>query len=152
MSQAENVAFSSASSNTADGLTRTMILHPVACAVAFLAFLFSLIPGVIGSLIGSIVAAIAFILTLVAMAIDFTWCGIIRNHVNDQRNGDEEAHFDVAIWTILAATILLFFGMFIVLFTCCASRRAKRRERVVVKNDYGATGRPRRRWFGRRRV
>lgn len=166
----EGTDFSAASSNTADGLTRAMVLHPVACAIAFIAFLLAILPGVVGSLAGSITAFIAFVLSLVAMAVDFTWCGIIRNHVNDQKNGDAEAHFDAAIWCILAATsrctpfspcynlhakiitVLLFFGMFIVLFTCCANRRAKRRERVVVKNDYGHTGRPRRRWFGRRRV
>jgi len=154
MAQAESTDFSDASSNTADGLTRAMILHPVACVIAFIAFLLAILPGVVGSLAGSITAFIAFVLSLVAMAVDFTWCGIIRNHVNDQKNGDEEAHFDAAIWCILAATILLFFGMFIVLFTCCANRRAKRRERVVVKSDYGHTsgGRPRRKWFGRRRV
>jgi len=39
----------------------------------------------------------------------------------------------VGMWTILAAMLLLFFGMFIVLFTCFRARKAK-------KNSYASNG------------
>ena len=76
MAQIDGTRFSTASADTADGLTRVMVLHPIACGIAFIAFLLSLGAGVIGSLLGAIVAAIAWILTLVVMAVDFTLFGV----------------------------------------------------------------------------
>ncbi len=59
-----------------DGLTDAMILHPIACAIAFLAFLLSLGAGVIGSILGALVAFVAWVLTVVVMAIDFSLFGV----------------------------------------------------------------------------
>ena len=53
-----------------------MILHPIACGIAFIAFLLSLGAGVIGSVLGALVAFIAWVLTLVVMAVDFTLFGV----------------------------------------------------------------------------
>ena len=68
----EGTSFDSAATNVANGLTSAMVLHPIACGVAFLAFLVALGAGVIGSLAGFLIAAVAWALTLVVMAIDFT--------------------------------------------------------------------------------
>lgn len=38
------------------------------------------------------------------------------------------------MWTVLAAMILLFFGMFIVLFTCFSARKERRRTPGTYKN------------------
>ena len=76
MAQIDGTRFSTASAATAHGLTRAMVLHPIACALAFIAFLLSLEAGVIGSLLGAIVAAIAWVLTLIVMATDFTLFGV----------------------------------------------------------------------------
>ena len=57
-----------------------MILHPIACAVAFIAFALSCGAGVVGSLLGAMVAALAWILTLVVMAVDLSLFGV-RNQV-----------------------------------------------------------------------
>jgi hypothetical protein len=73
---ADGTTFGTASHDSIDGLTNTMVLHPIACGVAFLAFLISIGAGVIGSLIGSLVGALAWVLTLVAMAIDFSIFGV----------------------------------------------------------------------------
>ncbi|MCJ1314057.1 hypothetical protein MMC25_007737 [Agyrium rufum] len=134
IAQADNTDFSRVGSDSADALTRAMILHPVACGIAFLAFLFSCGAGVIGSLVGALVAAIAWIVTLVVMAIDFSWAGIIRNHVNGDGSGST-ARYGVAMWLVLAAMISLFLGMFIVLFTCFSARRAKKREQRYSKEQ-----------------
>ena len=53
-----------------------MILHPIACAVAFIAFALSCGAGVVGSLLGAMVAALAWVLTLVVMAVDFSLFGV----------------------------------------------------------------------------
>jgi hypothetical protein len=71
MSQIDGTHFSRAGTDTTDALTNAFILHPIACALAFIAALCS-IGGVIGSLVGTIIAVIAWALTLVVMAIDFT--------------------------------------------------------------------------------
>lgn len=76
MSQIDGTGFSRAASASADGLTHAMILHPIACGVAFIAFLLSVGAGVVGSLLGALVAGLAWILTLVVMAIDFTLFGV----------------------------------------------------------------------------
>jgi MFS family permease len=138
MALVDGTGFSTVSSGTADGLTRVMILHPIACGVAFIAFLLSCGAGVVGSLLGAVVAGIAFIITLVVLATDFVWTGIIRNAVNSDGSGSS-ASFSVGIWTLLAAFILLFFGMFIVLFTCFSARRQKKRDRAAYKAETTTT-------------
>lgn len=68
--------FSRAAADSVDGLTDVMILHPIACFIAFLAFALSLGAGVIGSVIGALVALVAWVLTVVVMAIDFSLFGV----------------------------------------------------------------------------
>jgi len=124
MSTIDGTSFSKAGTDTADGLTGAFILHPIACGLAFIAALLS-IAGVIGSLLGSIIAVLAWILTVVVMAIDFAVFGIIKDHVNKDGSGSH-AFYYVGMWTTLAAMILLFFGAIIVFFTCCTERRKSR--------------------------
>lgn len=70
------------------------MLHPIACGankavdrveaihmltrtgIAFIAFLLSLGAGVVGSVLGAAVAGLAFILTLVAVILDFILFGV----------------------------------------------------------------------------
>lgn len=68
--------FSSSSAASVNGLTKAMILHPIACALAFIAFALSCGAGVVGSVLGASVAAVAWMLTLVVMAIDFSIFGV----------------------------------------------------------------------------
>jgi len=148
MAAIDGEGFNRVASDTADGLTDAMILHPIACALAFIAFFLSLGAGVIGSLLGFAVGALAWIITLVVMAIDFALFGIIKDHVNSDGSGSH-AFYSIGMWTCLAAMILLFLGMWIVLFTCCSARR-ERRNRGTTTNDDGV-GMKRRRW-GRNKV
>jgi len=76
MAEIEGTGFSQSASASADGLTYVMILHPIACGIAFIAFLLSLGAGVVGSLLGALVAGLAFILTLIVMATDFACFGV----------------------------------------------------------------------------
>jgi len=124
MEEIDHTHFSRASSDSADALTNAFVLHPVACGLAFIAGICAL-GGVIGGLIGTMIAAVAWLITLVVMAIDFAAFGIIKDHVNSDGSGSH-AYYSVGMWTVLAAMILLFFGMIIVFFTCCTERRKNR--------------------------
>jgi uncharacterized membrane protein len=157
MESIDHVSYNSASEDTSKALTRVMILHPVACGLAFIAFLLALGAGVCGALLASFVSAITFIVTLVAMACDFAAFGIIKDKVNSDGSGSH-AYYSVGMWTILAAMILLFFATFIVFFTCFSSRMHKNRDRRGTKNgDAGyvdgpvATTSTKRRFWQRRR-
>ena len=75
METIDQKTYSSASVDSADALTRAFILHPIACALAFIAALIAL-AGAIGGLIGSMIAAVAWLITLVVMAIDFAAFGV----------------------------------------------------------------------------
>lgn len=151
MSDIEDTSFSDATHDTVNGLTRVMVLHPVAAGIAFIAFLLALGAGFIGSLLAALVSLLAFIVTLVALVCDFVLFGVIKDHVNsgsDDSSGSS-ASFSVAIWTILAAAICSLLGAVILFFTCCSARlHKKRRGDPVAKTDYGtATTTRRRRWF-----
>ncbi|KXL45238.1 hypothetical protein M433DRAFT_154594 [Acidomyces richmondensis BFW] len=140
-----STSFSEIAAGTSDSLTRVMILHPIACGLAFIAFLLSLGAGVVGSLAGFFVGFIAWILTVIVLATDFTVFGIVRHHVNNDGSGSH-AYFGIAIWLLVAAFVVLFFGMFIVLFTCCSARRERKRSAVSKHEADGPTGQRRKRF------
>ena len=59
---------------------------------------------------------------------------IIKNHVNSDGSGSN-AYYSVGMWTCLAAMVLLFLGMFIVLFTCFSARKERKRNGGTYKNN-----------------
>lgn len=75
MEEIDHTTFSHASSDSADALTNAFVLHPVACGLAFIAGVCAL-GGVVGGLFGTMIAAVAWIITLVVMAIDFAAFGV----------------------------------------------------------------------------
>jgi hypothetical protein len=145
MAAIDGTAFSTASGDTANALTRVMILHPIAFALAFIAFLLALGSGFVGSLFASLVGALAFIITLIVMATDFVWAGIIKNAVNSDGTGSH-AYYSVGMWTILAAMVLLFLGTIITFLSCCSSRRSNRTSKVDGAYANGTTTQRRRFW------
>lgn len=152
MTDIEQTSFSDASRATANGLTRVMILHPIATGISFIAFLLSCGAGVFGSLLAALVSLLAFIVTIVVLICDFVLFGIIKDHVNSSSHDTSGSHanFSVAIWTILVAAICTLLGAVIVFFTCCSARlHKKRRNTTTTKSDYGTatTTTRRRRWF-----
>lgn len=76
MSQIDGSRFNTAGTGSTTGLTKALILHPIACGLAFLAFLLALIPGVFGALFAASMTALAWIIALVVMAIDFALFGV----------------------------------------------------------------------------
>ena len=132
MADLDHSSLSVIGAGTSASLTRVMVLHPIACGVAFIAFLLSIGSGIVGSLAGTMAAFVAWLLTLIALAVDFSIFGIVHHHVNDDGSGSH-AYFGSAMWCLVVAFVLLFFGMIIVFFTCCAARREKRRAVVAEK-------------------
>jgi len=149
MSGIDQTQFTKAATDTSKALTRVMILHPIACGVAFIAFLLALGSGVCGAIFASMAAAIAWLITLVVMVTDFVLFGIIKNHVNGDGSGSH-AKFSTGMWTILAAMILLFFATFIVLFTCFSSRMHRQDRHSSKEAGYGTTTTRRRHFWQRR--
>jgi len=152
MEEIDQTSYSSASVDTSKALTRVMILHPIACGLAFIAFLLALGSGICGALLASFVSAITFIITIVVMACDFVAFGIIKNKVNNDGSGSH-AFYSVGMWTILAAMILLFFATFIVFFTCFSARMHRNRASHSKQGDAGfanGTTTTRRRFWQRR--
>lgn len=143
MARIDHSSISELDAGTSDSLTRVMVLHPIACGITFIAFLLACGTGIFGSFAGAIIAFVAWIITLVALAVDFSLFGIIHHHVNDDGSGSH-AYFGSGIWCLLGAFVALFFGMFIVFFTCCANRRERKRSQraAVVEKE---SPRPRRR-------
>lgn len=134
MANIDQTDFTRIAGGTSDGLTNVMVLHPIECGLAFIAFLMSLGSGILGSFAGAMVALVAWVLTLISLAIDFTLFGVIHHHVNDDGSGSK-ATFGSAIWCLVAAFVCLFFGMIIVFFTCCANRREKKKQSRVTKEE-----------------
>lgn len=124
-----------------------MVLHPVACGIAFIAWIVSIGSGVVGSLFGVLAAFVAWVLCLAVLATDFSMFGILRHHVNNDRSG-ARAYFASAIWCLCAAFVLLFFAMIIVTFTCFSARREKKRTKSALKESGAAVVSPKKKRFG----
>jgi hypothetical protein len=149
MAQIDGTGFSTASGDTADALTRVMILHPIACGLAFIAFLLAIGSGFFGTFFASLVSAVTFIITLVVLATDFVAFGIIKNAVNNDGTGSH-AYYSVGMWTLLAAFIVLFFATFIVFFSCFTAGRHNSVSKV--DGAYGDGTATTRRHFWQRRT
>ena len=75
MAAADGNSFTIAGTDTANSLTNAFILHPIACGIAFIGGLLA-IGGFFGSLIGSMICIVAWLITVVVMAIDFAVFGV----------------------------------------------------------------------------
>jgi len=139
MAGIDHTTFNTASTDTTKALTRVMILHPIACGLAFIAFLLALGAGICGAIFASMVSAVTWLITVVVMSCDFALFGIIKNHINKDGSGSH-AYYSVGMWTILAAMICLFFGTFVVLFTCLSSRIHRKDNRASKAGDAGYVG------------
>jgi hypothetical protein len=139
---------------SAQRMTKAMILHPIACGLNFIAFLLGVSSGIVGSFLASMVALLAFLITCAIVIIDFVLFSVVRVNIRDDRdinggNYDIDAHYSTAAWTILVAGICSLIGTVILFFTCCSSRMHRQRRSYAdkpVTDGYAPPAR-RRRWF-----
>ncbi len=78
MGYIDHTTFPLKKSSTADDLTYSFVLHPIACAIAFSAAIAGCV-GVIGAFAGSLLAFLAFLVAVIVMAMDwalFTVCSL----------------------------------------------------------------------------
>ncbi|KAL7936949.1 actin cortical patch SUR7/pH-response regulator pali [Trichoderma chlorosporum] len=121
------LTFSKADRDSAKVLTRVLILHPIAAGLTFLAFLLCLGTSILGSLVAAIFSALAFIVTVVAMACDFAGFSIVKHAVNSRGPSNFHAHWGAAVWCILVAAALDLIATVLVFITCCAGRSKRTR-------------------------
>ncbi|KAF2857779.1 pali-domain-containing protein [Piedraia hortae CBS 480.64] len=147
--------FSEISSGVPAGLTRIMVLHPISCALAFIALLLSVTGGVAGTLLGATATSLAWILTLIALVTDFVTFGVVRRHVNVARFGIDDAHrshakFGSAIWLLVAAFVFLSVAMMSLATAGLAAwkvRKQQRQFRTYTPSTAVSGGHPRRKRF-----
>lgn len=140
--------FSNGETRTARDLTKVMILHPIGAGVLFVAFLFGVGAGVLGSFAASLVALVGFVATIAVLATDFVLFAIVRRKVNgnDDTSGASAA-FGPAIWTVVAAAACALFGTLVIFLSCCSTRLHDRRVVPARKLDGGFVQPRRRRRF-----
>ncbi|KAK6219481.1 hypothetical protein LQW54_002214 [Pestalotiopsis sp. IQ-011] len=131
--------------DTANALTRVMVLHPVAAGLSFISFLLALGAGVVGSFLAALVSLLTFVVTLVVLITDFVGFAVLKNAVNRADNG-ASAEFGACMWTLLAAAICNLIATVVVFFTCCSARLHKKRSSAKVER-YDSPPSARRRWF-----
>lgn len=132
--QATGTYYKTTSGGTANNLTRVMILHPIACGLAFIAFLASLDGRTITSSVsGTLVTLLTWTLVLVSLAVDFAAFGIIKHDVNSQASGVfPTAKFGSAAWCLVASFILLSAAIVVVGMSFFGALKDKRGERKRV--------------------
>lgn len=105
-----NFTDNTVNTGTLHNLTKTLILHPIACGLAGLAFIFGLC-GIGGTRFGTVMmtlmSALAAIVTLVAWVIDMVLFGIARLHY---REHGTSAQYGNANWLTLGALVALTIG------------------------------------------
>ncbi|TGJ84935.1 hypothetical protein E0Z10_g3843 [Xylaria hypoxylon] len=139
-------SFSDYAHSTAKGLTKVMVLHPIATGLAFISFFLALGAGIVGSFLAALGAFITFIVVAVVVITDFVSFAIVKSAVNDSSD-TVVASWGPAAWTTLVAGILCLFAAVILLFTCCSARLHRRRESHFRESKISTSSPRRRRWF-----
>jgi hypothetical protein len=113
-------------------LTAVLVLHPIACGLAFLAFVLSLLMlrRTAGTTRGSALATmitslLAAIVTTVVFLIDVILVAVVRKRVHDKTDGIVSLTWGNAVWMALGATVALWLA---IIGACCGLfqiRRAK---------------------------
>ncbi|RDB16913.1 hypothetical protein Hypma_002403 [Hypsizygus marmoreus] len=91
-------------------LTKALILHPIACGLAGLAFLFGLCGARyhrVGTIFMTLLSSLAALACLVAFVLDMVLFGITRNRLRD---AGVPASYGNANWLTLGALIALLLG------------------------------------------
>ncbi|PNY22580.1 Uncharacterized protein TCAP_07094 [Tolypocladium capitatum] len=127
MTRIDGTHFTTAAENTTAGLTRAMVLHPMATALCFIAFVLCLATGIVGSLLATFSSLLAFVFTIIAMICDFVSFSIIRHDINSNGRRGSRAEWGPAIWLMVVAAIFTLSASVIVFITCCAGRSKKSR-------------------------
>jgi hypothetical protein len=138
--------FSDYAKSSTTSLTKVMILHPIATAFSFIAFILGIGAGMVGSFTAALVSLVAFIITVVALICDFVLWSVVKDNIGNQNTGSY-AFYSYATWTLLVAAICQLLGTIVIFFTCCSARL--HRQTTTSKGDgtMDAPAQRRRRWW-----
>lgn len=165
---------SSSPTQTRHPSTDALVLNPIAAGVVFVAFLFGLFSNTACGVLASIMSFFAFLVTIVALALDLGLFVTARHRLNDYSD-NINAMLGNAIWLVVAAAILQLIAAVTVCvslflrqqcascfltfssdsqFTSSSSKRAARRDAEARPLATGAAPiagahNGRRGWFGR---
>ncbi|KAG8932365.1 hypothetical protein FRC01_014436 [Tulasnella sp. 417] len=116
-------------------LTFVLVLHPIACAFAFIALLLALLASFranvsksrIPSLAASGVGIFAALITTIVFIVDVVFVSIVKSKLKDHTDGAATANYGAAVWLVLVAALLLWVAS---LGACCGMLRARRARRT----------------------
>ncbi|CAE6520624.1 unnamed protein product [Rhizoctonia solani] len=116
------------------GLTLVLVLHPIACGLAFLALLFALMllcrPARLASAMALVFSVLAAILATIAFAIDVALTTIAKNKVSDATDGNLKVTYGAVPWMTLGAMVALWAAT---VGACCGIFVGGRRRREAEK-------------------
>ncbi|GAA5916396.1 hypothetical protein JCM6882_001546, partial [Rhodosporidiobolus microsporus] len=113
-------------SDTVDNVTSALVLHPICCGLAFLAFLVAAASYRFGFIFAALTAAFTWVITLVLVIVDIVLFTVLKHKADDIAT--VSAHYGAGFWCTVAALILLFIASFATCFSCFSDRRTKRVE------------------------
>ncbi|THU86424.1 pali-domain-containing protein [Dendrothele bispora CBS 962.96] len=114
--------------------TAALVLHPIACALTFVTLLVSLFTfrqaaSRLIYLVTLGVGILAALFSTIVFLIDVILVAVVRNHVNDQTDGDLTLNWGNAVWMCLGATIALWLAMAAACAGVCGCGRRSRNRK-----------------------
>jgi len=121
---------------TSKALTAVLVLHPIACGLAFIAMVLSFIMARptngttrFSSLMTLIANLLAAFLTTAVFVIDVVLVAVVRHHVRDETRNNVTAKYGNGVWMVLGAMIALWLG--IITATCGIFQLRRHRRKVA---------------------
>ncbi|KAF8610207.1 hypothetical protein BDV93DRAFT_540074 [Ceratobasidium sp. AG-I] len=118
----------------ARGLTFVLVLHPIACGLAFLALVFALMllfrPARLASAMALVFSVLAAIVATVAFAIDIALTTVAKNKVSNATDGNLKVTYGAVPWMTLGAMVALWGAA---VAACCGIFVGGRRRRNAEK-------------------
>ncbi|KAM0751013.1 pali-domain-containing protein [Meredithblackwellia eburnea MCA 4105] len=111
------------------GLSYALVLNPIAAAFSLLALLFALSSHFVLGIFAALLSFFAFLVTLVALAIDLGLFVTAHHRLTDQ--GATNVEYHNALWFVVASCVALFLASFTVCWTRNENRKSRALERDV---------------------
>ncbi|GAA5924614.1 SUR7/PalI family protein [Sporobolomyces koalae] len=110
-------------------VTKAFVVHPIACGLAFLAFLIAACSDRIGFLCASLFTLFTFIVTVACVVLDIVFFYVVRRIVEDKTDVSVNIKYAAGTWITVAALACEFVGFFATCCACITARRKARRNR-----------------------
>jgi len=112
-------------------LSVVLILHPIACAITFLALLFSILAILLRKtrlwdLLATGTGIVAAVLSSIVFIIDIVFCAIAKSKLHTKTQGIATVNWGNAVWLTLVAAILTWIA---IVGACCGVIRGRRERK-----------------------